>query len=271
MQNIQTKRKSASSVGVQLADEWRQMPEDKKNVYTDLAKDDRERYEADLNLYYIAQVKAKKEAKEIQRIEKMNTAKKVNPNQKLADPVRLAEDHVKSKYTRARDGTCGHPNQKGSAMSHTVKGQLEFKQIKMCNYFSSRALIDDASIKNYVKSSKSQLVHWLRQPRAAKVESVIRKFCLQMEITGSINGKLHSYNDLDGKVIINADRQMGLTGVLGELLDAEFLKRCLVNFRQKPVLEKVSTTRKTFQFDDDSNEQHVKQNEQDAIAQGKTE
>ena len=38
---------------------------------------------------------------------------------------------------------------------HAVKGQLEFKTIKMCDYFSSRALIDDASVKNYIKGSKT--------------------------------------------------------------------------------------------------------------------
>lgn len=48
----------------------------------------------------------------------------------------------------------------------------------MGDYFSSRALIDDASVKNYVKGSKAQLTKWLRLPRKARVETVIRKFCL---------------------------------------------------------------------------------------------
>ena len=52
-----------------------------------------------------------------------------------------------------------------------------------------------------------------------------------MEIMNSINGKLHSYQDLDSKVIVKSDRQIGLTGVLGELLDYEFLRKCQVNFR----------------------------------------
>lgn len=57
---------------------------------------------------------------------------------------------------------------------HAVKGQLEFKTIKMGNYFSSRALIDDASVKNYIKGSKAQLTEWLRMPKKAKVKKVIR-------------------------------------------------------------------------------------------------
>ena len=81
-------------------------------------------------------------------------------------------------------------------------------------------------------------------PRKARVEPVIRKFCLQMEIMNSITGKLHSYSDLDAKVIVKSEAQIGLTGVLGELLEAEFLRRCQVNFRQKPVLEDETQTRK---------------------------
>jgi len=32
-----------------------------------------------------------------------------------------------------------------------VKEEIEFKRIKMCDYFGSRVLIDEAVLKNYIK------------------------------------------------------------------------------------------------------------------------
>ena len=63
-----------------------------------------------------------------------------------------------------------------------MKSHVEFKAIKMSDYFASRALIDDANIRNYIKGNRAQLVRWLRLPLHVKVRSVLSKFQLQQSI-----------------------------------------------------------------------------------------
>ena len=52
-------------------------------------------------------------------------------------------------------GNMGNDNKKQEAPElknkKEVKEEIEFKRIKMCDYFGSRVLIDEAVLKNYIK------------------------------------------------------------------------------------------------------------------------
>lgn len=148
-------QESAAATTREFVEAWKTMSNDEKNIYKDLAAEDRQRYDTEMQLFYCAQVNARDEAREFERQEKI----------KAANRGMSKNDANASKNNKAMLTTVPHDDQEACAMDeikkkklhddHAVKGQLEFKTIKMGDYFSSRALIDDASVKNYIKGSKA--------------------------------------------------------------------------------------------------------------------
>lgn len=65
---------TASDIMNQLVDEWKAMSRTEKDIYADLSTEDRLRYDTEMQLYYCAQVKAREEAKEFERQERLNSA-----------------------------------------------------------------------------------------------------------------------------------------------------------------------------------------------------
>jgi len=41
---------------------------------------------------------------------------------------------------------------------------LELKSISSGDYFSSRVLVDEAQMKNYIKNNKDQMLKWIKEP-----------------------------------------------------------------------------------------------------------
>ena len=59
------------------------MSDEEKNVYKDLAAEDRQRYDTEMQLFYCAQVNARDEAREFEKLERINAA---NRNMNQNDP-----------------------------------------------------------------------------------------------------------------------------------------------------------------------------------------
>ena len=56
------------------------------------------------------------------------------------------------------------------------KQYVQFQDLAVGAYFSARVLVDEAMTKNYIKSNKSKILKWIREPQPLQVQSVIRAF-----------------------------------------------------------------------------------------------
>ena len=65
------------------------------------------------------------------------------------------------------------------------KQYVRFQDLSAGAYFSARVLVDEAMMKNYIKSNKSRILRWIREPQPLQVQSVIRAFQGQQEILNS--------------------------------------------------------------------------------------
>ena len=92
-------------------------------------------------------------------------------------------------------GNMGNDNKKELAPEDKdkkeVKEEIEFKRIKMSDYFGSRVLIDEAVLKNYIKDQKDDIFVWLRPPIKIHIDSIFRNFNSCWLMLSTVKGKLN--------------------------------------------------------------------------------